>query len=130
MVMGERVQVDPMTVTKNGIGFQHFPSWDRKSKALHAQVYSDATSSSARRFLKELIQKTPFQIHSIQVDGGAEFRGEFEKACQELDIPLIVLPPKKPTYNGGVERGNRTFREEFYALPWLSADSVGAMRYS
>ncbi len=55
--------------------------------------------------------------------------GEFEKACQELEIPLIVLPPKKPAYNGGVERGNRTFREEFYALPWLRADSVGTMRY-
>jgi transposase InsO family protein len=46
-----------------------------------------------------------------------------------LDIPLIVLPPKKPAYNGGVERGNRTFREEFYARPDLLADSIGAMRY-
>jgi hypothetical protein len=35
---------------------------------------------------------------------------EFEQTCKELDIPLIVLPPSKPTYNGGVERGNRIFR--------------------
>ncbi|WP_021826999.1 integrase core domain-containing protein [Holospora obtusa] len=23
------------------------------------------------------------------------------------------MPPKKPEYNGGIERGNRTFREDF-----------------
>jgi transposase InsO family protein len=51
---------------------------------------------------------------------------EFEQTCAELKIPLIVLPPQKPTYNGGVERGNRIFREEFYAT--TSADSLGAMR--
>ena len=129
MVMGERVQVDHMTVTKNGIGVKHFQAWDRKTKSLYAQVYSHATSASAKKFLKELILYTPFKIHSLQVDGGSEFMGEFEKACQEMGIPLLVLPPKMPVYNGGVERGNRTFREEFYALPWLRADSIGAMRY-
>ena len=44
-------------------------------------------------------------------------------------IPLIVLPPARPKYNGGVERGNRTFREEFYACRDLIADSIGAMRF-
>ncbi len=43
--------------------------------------------------------------------------------------PTIVLPPSKPTYNGGVERGNRTFKEEFYYRSDLLADSIGAMRY-
>ncbi len=54
---------------------------------------------------------------------------QFEDACAELGIPLIVLPPSKPTYNGGVERGNRTFREEFYHRSNLLADSIGAMRF-
>ena len=54
---------------------------------------------------------------------------QFEEACAELEIPLIVLPPSKPTYNGGVERGNRTFREEFYNRSNLLADSIGAMRF-
>ncbi|GHS93633.1 hypothetical protein AGMMS49949_06980 [Alphaproteobacteria bacterium] len=39
---------------------------------------------------------------------------EFEEACEELGISLYVLPPRWPDPNGGVERGNRTFREEFY----------------
>ena len=53
---------------------------------------------------------------------------DFEDACSHLKIPLIVLPPSKPQYNGGVERTNRTFREEFYDKGQLQADSIGALR--
>lgn len=49
----------------------------------------------------------------------------FEEACAGLGIQLYVLPPKRPQYNGGVERGNRTFREEFYARRDMLADSAG-----
>ncbi len=45
-----------------------------------------------------------------------------------MAIPLIVLPPSRPKYNGGVERGNRTFREEFDARRDLLADTIGAIR--
>lgn len=124
MEIGERVQIDHMTVTKNSITAKHFQAWDRKSKYMAAAVYSNATAKSAKRFLLELVSSTPFPILSIQVDGGSEFMAEFEEACHELGIPLIVLPPKKPEYNGGVERGNRTFREEFYNKSDLLADSV------
>lgn len=129
MVMGERVQIDHMTVTKNNMCFKHFQAWDRQSKFIDAQVYSNAKSSSAKRFLLDFVKNSPYPILSIQVDGGSEFMAEFEDACAELEIPLIVLPPSKPTYNGGVERGNRTFREEFYNRSNLLADSIGAMRF-
>ena len=52
----------------------------------------------------------------------------FEQACKDHGIMLFVLPPKRPQYNGGVERANRTMREEFYADYRLHADSIGAMR--
>lgn len=61
--------------------------------------------------LLSLVEKYPAKILSVQVDGGAEFRKDpsssgqaFEDACKELEIPLIVLPPKSPKKNGGVER--------------------------
>ena len=126
--MGERVQIDHMTVTKNGIVVKHFQAWDRQSKYIFAGVYSHAKSSSAKRFLLDYIKQSPVPVLSIQVDGGSEFMADFEDACAELDIPLFVLPPRKPTYNGGVERGNRIFREEFYNRNDLLADSIGAMR--
>ena len=53
---------------------------------------------------------------------------EFEDACRELGLPLIVLTPRKPEYNGGVERGNLTFREEFYSCTDILEDSVRAMQ--
>ena len=49
---------------------------------------------------------------------------DFEQACADLKIELIVLPPRKPEYNRGVERCNRTFREEFYGRTNLLEDSV------
>jgi len=130
MVLGERIQIDHMTVTKNGLTFKHFQAWDRRSKYMDAGVYSNATSKSAKKFLLNFVAKAPFPVLSIQVDGGSEFMAEFEEACAELGIPLIVLPPKKPQYNGGVERGNRIFREEFYNRADLLEDSVRGMEAS
>ena len=54
------------------------------------------------------------EIKSIQVDGGAEFMGAFESACESLKIPLYVLPPRRPQYNGTVERSHSTVKCEFY----------------
>jgi transposase InsO family protein len=128
MKLGERVQIDHMTVTKNGVNLKHFQGWERKSRYLDARVYSNAKATSARRFLIDFVEKAPFAIDSIQVDGGSEFMAEFEDACAAMKIPLIVLPPKKPEYNGGVERGNRTFREEFYNSHNLLEDTVRGMQ--
>lgn len=54
---------------------------------------------------------------------------EFEEACGDLKIELYVLPPKRPRYNGGVERGNRIFREEFYARRDIIAESIGSLNF-
>jgi IS30 family transposase len=128
MKMGENIQIDHMVVTKNGCSFKHFKAADRKSKYVFAQLYSKATSKSAAKFLEEFIKKVPFKVLSIQVDGGAEFMKDFEETCEKLRIPLYVLPPRRPNYNGGVERANRIFREEFYARKDLLADNITDMR--
>ena len=125
--VGERVQIDHMTTRKNGITCKHFQAWERRSKYIDARVFSCATSKCARDFLYAFVKQSPFPIHSIQVDGGSEFMDAFEKGCASLGIELIVLPPAKPTYNGGVERGNRIFKEEFYMRKDLLADSIGSM---
>jgi len=93
--VGERVQIDHMTATKNGVTCKHFQAWERCSKHIHAQVYSNATARSAKRFLQELVEIAPYKILSIQVDGGSEFMADFETACEQMSIPLIVLPPAK-----------------------------------
>ena len=127
---GEMLQVDHMTVNVNQCSVKHFQAWDPLSKYILADVCSSATSRSAKAFLENLINTAPFKITSIQVDGGSEFMKEFEQACHDNKIKLYVLPPKRPQYNGGVERGNRIFREEFYARKDMLADSVGAIKSS
>ena len=127
MKVGESVQIDHMTVTKNGVVMKHFAGIERFSEHVHANVYCKANSANAAKFLRELVENVPYKVRSIQVDGGSEFMKNFENACKELGIPLFVLPPAKPTYNGKIERSNRTFREEFYAD--LTKDTiVGARR--
>ena len=128
MELGENVQIDHMTRIGNGKTIKHFAAWERFSKWTGAQIYSKASAKSAKKFLLKLIEKVPFKIKSIQVDGGSEFRAEFERSCQELGIPLVVLPPSSPKYNGGIERSNRIFKEEFYLNRKLLADSIGGLR--
>ncbi|MDR0631655.1 MAG: integrase core domain-containing protein [Holosporaceae bacterium] len=53
---------------------------------------------------------------------------EFEDECKKFEIPLIVLPPRRPDYNGGVERGNRIFCEEFHNKNNLLANNLTKMR--
>ena len=60
------------------------------------------------------VRRMPFPVKAIQVDGGSEFKAEFEDACQRKGIPLFCLPPSHPKLNGRLERANRTFREKFY----------------
>ena len=89
MTLGERVQIDHMTVTKNGCSMKGFQAWDRRSKYICSEVYYNATSRSSKKFLLKLIKECPFPIRSIQVDGGSEFMGEFDSACADLCIEPI-----------------------------------------
>jgi len=60
-----------------------------------ADVVSKATSAAAAKFLRKVIEKMPFTVKSIQVDGGSEFMKNFEDECAKIGIPLFVLPPKR-----------------------------------
>src|ERR1700761_334410 len=86
MTLGERLQIDHMSVTRNGCHMKSFQAWERISKWVCSEIYSNATSRSAKKFLLKLIQECPFPIKSIQVDGGSEFRAEFEQACADLSL--------------------------------------------
>jgi len=125
---GEMIQVDHMTVNKHTVLLKHFQAWDPISKYAHGEVYHTATSANAAHFLGKLQQALPFPVRSIQVDGGSEFMKDFEAACQAKGIPLYVLPPKRPQYNGGVERMNRTMRDDLYARKDLLANNMADFR--
>jgi putative transposase len=68
--------------------------------------------------------KFPFSVKAIQIDGGSEFKDQFEEACRKLGILLFVNPPRCPEMNAGVERSNRTSRENFYEVEDLALDTA------
>jgi hypothetical protein len=117
LVTGDLIQIDHMTVEVPKIGVvKHFNAICPLTKIAVQRIYRDATSGNAADFLNHVIKQLPFPIRSIQVDGGSEFKKDFESTCKQHSIPLFVLPPRSPEKNGTVERGNGTFKYEFYSL--------------
>lgn len=77
---------------------------------------SESSAQTASQFLRDCLARWPHKVTSVQVDNGSEFMGAFEKACLELGLELITIPPASPKSNAHVERLQRTFREEHYAF--------------
>lgn len=114
---GDLVEVDTLDLRPlPGVLLKHFTARDVVSRWDVLDVFTRATANAAARFLDRLQERMPFPVKAIQVDGGSEFKAEFEAACQARGIRLFVLPPSSPKLNGCVERGNRTHREEFYEV--------------
>jgi putative transposase len=122
---GDLVEVDTVDLRPlPGVSFKHFTARDVVSRWDVLGVYTRATANTAAQFLDTLQARTPFPLKGIQVDGGSEFKAEFEALCEVRGLRLFVLPPRSPKLNGCVERGNRTHREEFYEvydLTWTVA---------
>ena len=115
-IPGELIQIDHMSVSVGVFSAMHFQAICPITKLVVEEAYHAATSEVASRFLQLVRQQMPFAIKSIQVDGGSEFKGEFEQACKIAAISLFVLPPRSPECNGTVERANGAAKFEFYHL--------------
>ena len=114
---GDLVEIDTKEIRmRGGVILKHFSARDVVSRWDVVEVHRRATSLAAARFLDTLLDRLPFTVKALQVDGGSEFAAEFEESCRQKELPLFVLPPKSPKLNGHVERSNRTHNEEFYEL--------------
>ena len=114
---GDLVQLDTKEVRpERGVVLKHFSARDMVSRWDVLEVHERATSLAAAHFLDTLLDRMPFPVAALQVDGGSEFAAEFETACQQRGLSLFVLPPRSPKLNGQVERSHRTHHEEFYQV--------------
>ena len=121
-VPGDLVKVDTLTVSVvPGVVRKQFTGRDVVSRWDVMEVFERATARTAREFLDALERRMPFPVKAICVDGGSEFKAEFEQECQRRGIRLYELPPRSPKLNSHVERAQGTHRYEFYEaydLPW------------
>ena len=107
------IQVDHMTLSGDGVTLKGFHAVAPGDRRFCGRMYSRASSGCAADFLRRLVGEWGADaVRRIQVDGGSEFMGEFERACMQLGIELLVLPARRPQWNGLVERINRTVRAE------------------
>ena len=121
--LGEVIQIDMMTVKLYyGVTFKQFTAVDVASRYMVGGLYRQATAKNAAHFLEQVLERMPFPVRAIQVDGGSEFKADFEQACQARKLPLLVLPPCSPKMNTRVEYAHGTCRREFYECFRLSAD--------
>lgn len=114
---GDIVQVDTLDLRPiPGVVLKHFTARDVVSRWDVIQVGTTATATKSKAFLDKLLERMPFEVKAIQVDGGSEYQAAFEQACQQMELRLFVLPPRSPKLNGHVERAQRTHTEEFYEV--------------
>lgn len=114
---GDLVQVDTLEVRPLlGVTLKQFTARDVISRWDVCEVHQRATATAATRFLNTLLERMPFPVRALQVDGGSEFAAQFEQACRQRQLRLFVLPPRSPKLNGAVERAQRTHTEEFYEV--------------
>jgi len=112
---GGLIQIDTLFVNiAPDKPIKHFTAYCPVAKWTVGKAFNRATAAAASAFLDKVIADMPFPVEAIQVDGGSEFKAEFEQACQTKGIRLYELPPQRPQINGAVERCNSSWRYEFY----------------
>ncbi len=125
---GDLVQVDTLDIeVLPGLRRKQFTARDMVSRYDVLEAYGRATAHTASAFLDLLLRRMPFPVRALQIDGGGEFRGEFEAVCAKRGLPLFVVPPRSPKLQSHVERAQRTHREEFYQV-WEVEPNLQAHR--
>ena len=83
---------------------KHFTAYDPIAKWTVAKAFNRATAKAAASFLDKILADMPFPVKAIQVDGGSEFMGAFEAACQAKGVALYVLPPRCPQMTDVIDK--------------------------
>jgi len=96
----------------------HMTARDVVSRKEVVAAYKTGNSSAAEHFLRHELPRMGFPIRARPIDGGSEFKANFERACQALGIQLFVLPPRSPRLNGHVERAHRTLFRKSSTTWW------------
>jgi transposase InsO family protein len=111
-----------------------FVAIDRVSKFAFAELHEQATRRIAADFLRRLVERVPYRIHTVLTDNGFQFTppeggwnvGEiqqllaaqqsfrahaFDLVCAQLGIDHRLTKFNHPWTNGQVERMNRTIKD-------------------
>lgn len=98
-----------------------FVAIDRTSKFVYVELLEKSGKMQAAEFLRNLIKKVPYKIHTILTDNGIQFTNRaqdkyafmhiFDRVCNDNNIEHRLTKVNHPWTNGQVERMNRTLKE-------------------
>lgn len=97
-----------------------FTALEDITKIGFARVYTSNKSNYAEDFLKRLMYLVEGKVSLMHSDNGSEFKGDFERACEKLNVFQIYSRPYTPKDNPALERFNSTVQHE-----WLDYSEVG-----
>jgi transposase InsO family protein len=110
------VQLDGITIYRNGGKRYILTAVDRYSKVAYARMYKSKSSHHAADFLYRLLYLANYQIKNVQTDNGSEFAGEFNQAIEKRGLEQYFSRSYTPTDNAEIEKLNGTLKHEW--LKW------------
>lgn len=119
---GELVCLDSFYIGKlKGVGkMWQLTACDAASSHAAARVAPAATARETARFLREVLvplyRKAGWPLQRVLTDRGSEYRGEFDRACEELGIRHTRTKPQHAWTNGFVERLQGTILHEHWRV--------------
>lgn len=119
---GELVCLDSFYIGKlKGVGkVWQLTACDAASSYASARIVPAATARETARFLREVLvpeyQQAGWPLQRVLTDRGGEYRGEFDRACEELGIRHTRTKPGHAWTNGFVERLQGTILHEHWRV--------------
>ncbi len=94
---------------------------DCTSKVAFAELHPRAKRVVAAEFLRRVLDKLPYQVHTVLTNNGVQFTPQphqllpgghsFDRICREWGVEHRLTKPAYPWTNGQGERLNRTSNE-------------------
>ncbi|RZJ58399.1 MAG: IS481 family transposase [Hymenobacter sp.] len=98
-----------------------FVAIDRTSKVAFAELQPQAKRLVAADFLRRVLEKLPYKVHTVLTDNGVQFTllphqsfpggHSFDRVCREFGVEHRLTKPAHPWPNSQLERFNRTIKE-------------------
>ncbi|OGD56853.1 hypothetical protein A2V71_01110 [Candidatus Berkelbacteria bacterium RBG_13_40_8] len=119
---GFLLELDSIVIYWNGEKRYILTAIDYHSRFAFAYMYKSKASKNAADFLKRLYLLFNGRIQNIHIDNGSEFKKEFLKAADELNIELYHARPYQPKDKPLIERFNGIIQQEYINLGHFTLD--------
>jgi len=109
---GMEVQLDACHPFGRGRKTVCFDAIDDCSRYVIARLYDGETGENAIKFIKYLIEQSPFPIKRIRIDNRS--KNIIKQFCESIGIEVVVNNAYEPKQNGKIERFHRTIKHSFF----------------